>query len=76
MAVPDTTIVGFGIRQAEFGLVKKQERRLQRLETTRIEGLAAVISAFAAAAGLSRKDARLLAATGQEEVRNSRLSSE
>jgi hypothetical protein len=76
MAVPDATIIGFGIRQAEFGLVKKQKRRLQRLETIRLEGLAAVISAFAAAAGLGRKDARLLAATGQEEARNSRSGSE
>ena len=76
MAVLDTTIIGFGIRQAEFGLVKKQKRRLQRLETIRLEGLAAVIGALAAAAELSGKDARLLAAARRKKIRNSRLGSE
>jgi len=39
------------------------------LETTGLEGLAAVISALAATAPLSRKNAALLAATEEEEFR-------
>jgi hypothetical protein len=66
MPVPDTAIVGLGVRQAEFGLVQKQKRWLLGLETTGFEGLAAVISALAASARLDRKNAALLAAARQE----------
>jgi hypothetical protein len=65
MAISDAPIVGLGIRQAEFGLVKKQGRGLQRLEASGLERLAAVIRALAVAARLRRKNAGLLAAAGQ-----------
>jgi hypothetical protein len=55
MPVPDAGIVGLGVRQAEFGLVQKQERWLPGLETTGLEGLAEVISALAVTARLGRK---------------------
>jgi hypothetical protein len=48
-------------------LVQKQKRGLLRLETNRLEGLAAVISALAVSARLGRKDAALLATARQEE---------
>jgi hypothetical protein len=67
MPIPDPTIVGLGIRQAEFGLVQKQKRGLLGLETAGLEGLAAVIGALAVGARLGWKNAALLAATGQEE---------
>jgi hypothetical protein len=67
MPIPDATIVGLGIGQTEFGLVQKQKRWLLGLETVGLEGLAAMISALAMAARLGRKNAALLAATGQEE---------
>jgi hypothetical protein len=67
MPIPHAAIVGLGVRQAEFGLVKKQERGLLRLKTTGLEGLAAVIHALAVTARLGRKNAALLAATRQEE---------
>ena len=57
-------IIGLGIRQAEFGLVKKQERGLHGLEATGLERQAAVVRTLTTAAGLSWKDAGLLAATG------------
>jgi hypothetical protein len=57
-------IVGLFIRQAEFGLVEKQGRWLQGLEATRFCGLAAMIGALAASAGLSWKNARFVAASG------------
>jgi len=68
MPVSHATVIRLGIRQAEFGLVKKQKRRLQRLEPPGLERLAAVIRALAATARLSRKNAGLLAATGREEL--------
>jgi hypothetical protein len=67
MPVPDAPIVGLGIRQAEFGLVQKQKRRLLGLETIGLEGLAAMICALALTARRGRKNTALLAATGQEE---------
>ena len=60
-----TPIVGLGIRQAESGLVKKQERGLQRLETAGFNGLAAVVRTLAVCARLSWENARLVATTGQ-----------
>jgi hypothetical protein len=67
MPISEALIVGLGVRQAEFGLVKKQKRGLLRLKTIGLEGLAAVIRAFAVTARLGRKNAALLAAAGQEE---------
>ncbi|MGA2606055.1 MAG: hypothetical protein ABSH01_01205 [Terriglobia bacterium] len=67
MAIPEALIVGLGVRQAEFGLVQKQKRGLLGLETTGLEGLAAVIRALPVTARLGRKNTGLLAATGQEE---------
>jgi hypothetical protein len=67
MPIPETLIVGLGIGQAEFGLVEKQKRRLLGLETTRLQGLAAVIGALAVAVWLGRKNAALPATTGQKE---------
>jgi hypothetical protein len=67
MAISDATVVGLGIRQAEFGLVEKQGRWLQTLETNGLDGLAAVIRALAVRAPLGGKNAALLAATGQEQ---------
>jgi hypothetical protein len=67
MPVPEALIIGLGIRQAEFGLIEKQKRWLLGLETTGLEGLAAVIRALAVATPLGRKNTALLAATGQEE---------
>jgi len=64
VAILHAPVVRLGIRQAEFGLVKKQERWLQRLEATRFNGLAAMISALAMSAGLSWKNARFVAAAG------------
>jgi hypothetical protein len=66
MPIPNATIVGLGIRQAEFGLVQKQERWLPGLEATGLEELAAVIDTLAARPRLGRKNAPLLAATGQQ----------
>jgi hypothetical protein len=62
--IADARIIGLGIRQAEFGLVKKQRRGLQGLEASGLERLAAVVRALATAAGLSRKNTGLLGATG------------
>jgi hypothetical protein len=78
MPVPEALIVGLGIRQTESGLVQKRRGRLLRLETTGLDGLAAVIRALAAATPLGRKNAALLAATGQEEfwAQHSRLCSQ
>jgi hypothetical protein len=67
MPIPDAAIVGLAIRQAEFGLVEKQKRRLLGLETIGLEGLAAVIYALAVTARLGRKNTGLLAATWQKE---------
>jgi hypothetical protein len=67
MPIPDALIIGLGIGEAEFGLVEKQKRRLLGLETTGFKGLAVMIRAFAATARLGRKNAALLAATGQGE---------
>jgi hypothetical protein len=64
MAILYAPIVGLGIRQAEFGLVEKQGRWLQGLEATRFCGLATVIRALSVSAGLSWKNARFVAATG------------
>jgi hypothetical protein len=69
MSISEARIVGLGIGQAEFGLVEKQKRGLLRLETNGLEELAAVIRALPATAPLGRKDAALLAATGQKEFR-------
>jgi len=57
-------IIGLGIRQAEFGLVKKQGRGLHGLEATGLERQAAVVRALTVTARLSWKNAGLLAATG------------
>jgi len=67
MPIPDAPIIGLSVRQAEFGLVKKQERGLLGLKTIGLEGLAAVMRTLAGAARLGRKNAALLAAAGQEE---------
>ena len=61
MPISEALIVGLGVRQAEFGLVKKQKRGLLRLKTIGLEGLAAVIRAFAVTARLGRKNAALRA---------------
>jgi hypothetical protein len=68
MPIPDALIVGLGVGQAEFGLVEKQERRLLGLETNGLLGLAAVIRALPLTTRLGRKNATLLAATGQQEL--------
>ena len=65
VAILNAPIVGFGIRQAESSLVKKQGRRLQRLEAGRLDGLAAVVRALSVCAPLSRKDTSLVATTGR-----------
>jgi hypothetical protein len=67
MPIPDALVLGLGFRQAESGLIQKQKRRLLGLETTGLEGLAAVVGAVAMTARLGRKNAALLAATGQDE---------
>jgi hypothetical protein len=67
MPIPDSIIVGLEIRQAEFGLVQKQKRWLLGLETSGLEGLAAVIGALTVTTRLGRKNAALLAAAGQKE---------
>jgi hypothetical protein len=64
MAILYAPIVRLGIRQAEFGLVEKQERWLKGLEAPRFIRLEAVIRALAVSARLSRKNARFVAATG------------
>ena len=64
IAILYASVVGLGIRQAEFGLVEKQGRWLQGLEATRFCGLAAMIRALASSARLSWKNARFVAATG------------
>ena len=69
MPVPHPLIVGLGIRQAESGLVEKQERGLFRLKTIGLEGLAAVIGALAITAPLGRKHAALPAAARREVFR-------
>jgi hypothetical protein len=69
MPVPEALIFGLRIREAEFGLLEKQERRLLGLETTRLEGLAAVVGTLALSARLAGKNAPLLAATGRDEFR-------
>ena len=63
IAILYSPIVGLGIRQAEFGLVEKQGRGLQRLEATRFCGLATVVHALAVSGGLSWENARFVAAT-------------
>jgi hypothetical protein len=69
MSIPDALIVGLVIRQTESSLVEKQKRRLLGLETTGLEGLAAMVRALAATARLGGKNAALLAAPGQKEFR-------
>jgi hypothetical protein len=78
MPIPDALIFGLRIREAEFGLLEKQKGRLLGLETTRLEGLAAVVSALTLTARLAGKNAALLAAPGQEEfwAQRSRLGSQ
>jgi hypothetical protein len=67
MPVPDAAIVGLRFRQAEFGLVQKQTRWLFRLETTGLEGLAAMMGALAATSGVGRENAALPAAAGKRQ---------
>jgi len=63
MPVLHAPIIGLSIRQAESGLVEKQGRWLQRLETTGFNELAAVIYALAVCAGLSWENARFVGTT-------------
>jgi len=64
IAILYASVVGLGVRQAEFGLVEKQGRWLQGLEATRFCELATMIRALAVSAGLSWKNARFVAAAG------------
>jgi hypothetical protein len=68
MPISEALIVGLGIRQAEFGLVEEQKRGLLGLETTGLEGLAAVVQALPATARLGWKNTSLMAAAGQKEL--------